>query len=802
MLTINFKQAATFVLFLMIGFNSLGQSKNGTVKGTVKTSDGISAEQVTIMIKGVASATSDNRGNYILKNIPAGNYTITASLVGVGPTTKDVTVTGGQTTVIDLTLNASKQDLKEVEITAGKTNKFSVKESEFVSKMPLKNLENPQVYTVISKELLRDQVITNYDDALKNAPGIDKLWSSTGRSGDGAGYFTLRGFAVQPTLVNGLPGLTNGSLDVSNIERIEVIKGPSGTLFGSSLISYGGLINTVTKQPFDGTAVDLNYTIGSYGLHRVTADVNTPIDKNHKLLFRVNAALHDEDSFQDAGLRKNRFVAPSLSYQLNDRLSFSLNTQFLSSKSTTATMLFFDRAAPLKTTTLDGLGYDPKKSYTSNDLTVNNPVANGQFQVNYKISDSWRSQTLVSVGSAKSDGYYSYLYEGSTTVPGYPNVPSTFARYSSNLNSTTKTTDVQQNFIGDFNIGSIRNRMIVGLDYFNRTAIDKSSNYALTGIVMLGENGSDSGILTDKNFFALTDASGYSDNKTTQETYSAYASDVINFTPQLSAMLSLRVDRFKNGGFSIADADEFSQTAWSPKFGLVYQVIKDKLSIFGNYMNGFSNVAPAQVSTGGITSLQTFEPERANQWEGGVKGDLFDGKLTGSLSYYDIKVSNTVMSTGPLQYTQGGKNYSKGFEAEINANPFPGFNIIAGYSLNSSKLTDGDAEYEGRRSEGAGPKNLVNAWFSYKILSGSVKGLGFGVGGNYASENSIVNRTTMGTFTLPSYTVLNAAVNYGIGHVSFAVKVDNFTDKQYYKGWSTLEPMRTRTISGSIGYRF
>jgi len=802
MLTLNLKYAATLLLFLLISVNSFGQSKNGTVKGTVKTSDGVSAEQVTITIKGVAYTSSDNRGNYILKNIPSGSYTIIASLVGVNPTQQQVTVSGGQTTEITFTLNASKQELKEVEITGGKTNKFAVKESEYVSKMPLKNLENSQVYTVISKEVLRDQVITNYDDALKNAPGIDKLWSSTGRGGDGAGYFTLRGFAVQPTLVNGLPGLTNGSLDVSNVERIEVIKGPSGTLFGSSLISYGGLINTVTKQPFDGIATDLNYTIGSYGLHRITADINTPLDKNHKLLFRLNAALHDEDSFQDAGFKKNRFVAPSLSYQLNDRLSFLLNTQYFSSKSTTATMLFFDRGTALKTTTLDGLGYDPKKSYTSNDLVMSNPVATGQFQVNYKISDSWRSQTLVSVGSAKSDGYYSYLYEGSQYVPGYPNVPSTFSRYTSNVNSTTKTTDIQQNFIGDFNIGSVRNRVLIGLDYFNRTAIDKSSNYAGTGIVMLGANGSDTGVLTDRNFFALTDASGYGDSKTTQETYSAYASDVINFTPQLSAMLSLRVDRFKNGGYSVADADEFSQTAWSPKFGIVYQVLKDKLSLFGNYSNGFSNVAPAQVSNGGITSLQTFEPEHANQIEGGVKADLFDGKLTGSLSYYDIKVSNTVLSTGPLQYTQGGKNYSKGFEAEINANPFAGFNIIAGYSLNSSKLTDGDAEYEGRRSEGAGPKNLVNAWLSYKILNGSAKGLGFGFGGNYASENSIVNRTTMGTFTLPSYTVLNASVSYGIRHLSFAVKVDNFTDKQYYKGWSTLEPMRTRTISGSVGYKF
>ena len=81
-------------------------------------------------------------------------------------------------------------------------------------------------------------MVVSFDDALKNAPGVDKLWTSTGRTNDGAGYFAIRGFSVQPTMVNGIAGLTNGGLDPANMERIETIKGPSGTLFGSSFISF------------------------------------------------------------------------------------------------------------------------------------------------------------------------------------------------------------------------------------------------------------------------------------------------------------------------------------------------------------------------------------------------------------------------------------------------------------------------------------------------------------------------------------------------------------------------------------
>jgi len=782
--------------------NSFAQNNTGTIIGSIKTSDGISAEAVEVSIKGIANTTADKNGAYILKNVPAGTYTVTARLVGLTPSSGQVTVAAGITATLNLSLKASNQQLKEVVVSGGKKNKFSVKTSDYVSKMPLKNLENPQVYAVIPKELLADQVVTNFDDALKNAPGIDKLWSSTGRAGDGAGYFSLRGFAVQPTLVNGLPGLTNGSLDISNVERIEVVKGPSGTLFGSSLISYGGLINTVTKQPFDRTAVEVNYTAGSYGLNRITADVNTPLDADHKVLFRMNAAYHDESSFQDAGFKKTRFFAPSLSYQLNDRVSFLLNAQFLSSEGTNPTMLFFNRSAPLRVTTLEGLGYNNRKSYTSNQLTMKNPVTSVQAQMNYKISDQWKSQTVVSRGTAKSNGYYTYLFEGVNTVNKVAvSGNGIFARYITNQNSTTETTDIQQNFIGDFLIGKMRNRVVAGLDYYNSTSIDNSSNYAPFGSVNPKVENTDN--LTSQSADAAIATAGYGGStRATQEVYSAYVSDVINITPELSAMASLRIDRFQNGGLSTAAADKYGQTALSPKFGLVYQILKDQLSVFGNYMNGFKNSAPRNVEVDGSNVVTTFKPEHANQIEGGVKSDLFEGRLSGSLSYYDIKVSNIILSTGMNQYTQGGDQYSRGFEAQITASPIDGFNIIAGYSKNISKLTNATAATEGRRPVEAGPEDLVNVWLSYKFLSGSVKGLGFGFGGNYAGKNSIVNDATVGVFTLPAYTVLNASASYVKGPFTFGLKLNNLTNKEYYKGWTTIEPMSPRTVAGSIGYKF
>src|SRR5690606_4065001 len=151
--------------------------------------------------------------------------------------------TNGSADLGIITLYEGNEILDEIVVAGERTNKFSRKETAYVSKLALKDIENTQVYSTITNELLQSQVVTNFDDALKNAVGVESLWASTGRGGDGAGYYALRGFSVQPKLVNGLPGLTNGTINPANIERIEVVKGPSATLFGNAVTSYGGLIN-------------------------------------------------------------------------------------------------------------------------------------------------------------------------------------------------------------------------------------------------------------------------------------------------------------------------------------------------------------------------------------------------------------------------------------------------------------------------------------------------------------------------------------------------------------------------------
>lgn len=817
-------------IFLLVTQWSFSQT-TGNIEGTVinKNGNAISHANITIPNTGMGTESGPD-GGFILRNIPTGNYTLRISYVGFQTRELAVSVQGGATTTIPtVILNSNEQDLDEVVVRAnGNINEFARGKSPYVAKLPLKDIENPQVYNTITAELLEEQVITNFDDAIRNAPGISKLWESTGRGNDGAGYYSLRGFPVQPTLVNGLPGVINGSPDPANIERIEVIKGPSGTLYGSSLISYGGLINIVTKKPYDYFGGNISYTMGSFGLNRVTADVNTPLDEAGKVALRVNTAYHKQNSFQDLGFQESFFIAPSLSYTVNDRLSFLINTEIYKGESTNPTMLFVDRGAPLRATNIEELGYDPERSYTSNELTLENPSYSLQGQMNYKLSDNWLSQTVLSRSSAMAKGHYTYLYETTRFFQGREEVEGSvtnldeglvFTRYMNHQNSTTITSDIQQNFIGDFEIAGMRNRMVVGLDYFNRQVIDNSSRYVANGSIYIGDASiqnvnesvygifdpsayivdNDSGILSVAAANNLLANSPLNNNTVEEDIYSAYVSNVINFTPKISAMASVRVDRFENANHS--------QTTLSPKFGVVYQPVLERVSFFGNYMDGFRNVAPGQQGNPaeGQTTTVTFEPERARQVEVGTKLNLIRNKIAATISYYDIQVSNIVMEqTGrPFFFVQDGERYSRGFEASITATPFNGLNLIAGYSHNDSKLTVSDqTDFLGRRPESAGPEDLANLWASYRFPEGKLEGFGFGLGGNYASENMIFNRAVGGVFTLPSYTVFNAALFYNVQKFSVNLKLNNLGDEEYYNGWSTINPQAPRNFAASFTYNF
>jgi iron complex outermembrane receptor protein len=683
---------------------------------------------------------------------------------------------------LNRTATAASYDLEKVRVTAGAKRFRRV--SDASTRMPLKNLENPQVYSVIPKELTTEQMAVDFKSVFKNVAGSGQPQVTV----QGLSRYSTRGFFSANQIRNGMPINTNSEVDLANIERVEAIRGPSGTLFGAAAVSYGGLFNRVTKRPYETFGGEVSYSGGSWNLSRLTADVNMPLNPDKTALLRVNTALHKETGDLDQGFSDTWLVAPSLSYQVNDRLSLLADAEIYERKGTSSYLLGVSGTKKAKS--VDQLPMDWSRSYTNNSLVMVTPAYNFFGEANYLLSEGWKLQTNVSYGSTKPDvaGINRTIYNDSLM-----RLSQMRQFFSAN------TEQVRQNLLGDSRLLSMRHRLLLGVDYLHQ-----NEDWTYTSI----NQDIDTINLNRPRTFANIDMDLLTANaaklgKTglvrNSFVYGAYASDVVNLTDRVSLMLGLRFDKFDNRGqlnprTGIATGI-YEQKSFSPKLGLVYQPIKDQVSLFANYMNGFKNVT-ANSFTG-----EKFEPEQAYQSEVGVKAETLKGRVAGTVSVYYIQVEDVVRSdlAHPTFSIQDGTQESRGVEFDVAFNPFPGFNVVAGYAYNESEFNKANADVVGRRPANSGPEHGANLWASYRLSSGAARGLGFGVGGSHAGEQFYANTATY-QFTVPSYTLFDATVFYDRPSYRVGLKADNITDELYWGMY--LAPQPGRRLIGNVTYKF
>lgn len=811
----NFKTILSIIsfCFTLLASSTIWAQEKATVKGQITLSNNEAADNVSVVLKGTKiGAVTDNQGYYEIKNITPGNYTIRITAVGHSAKEEMIILGEGQVLTRNFTINNNSEQLEEIFV-KGNANKYTKAESSYVAKMSIKNLENSQVYSVVTKELMKDQLVVNQDEALKNVPGLYQLWASTGRVGDGGSYFSSRGFVTQSLLRNGIAGKITNNVDASNLERLESIKGPSATLFGSLLTSYGGLINRVTKKPYDRFGGEISYQAGSYGLNRLTADVNTSLNDDNTALLRINGAYNNANTFQDYGHTRSYFFAPSFSYKVNDKLTISIDAELSNVDASSMPLMYLyylNTPNSIGIHSAKDININWSRSFTGGEFMMNTKTSNIFAQADYQLSDNWKSQSVFSTSSNQSFGPQIWFYL-------LPN--NEMSRNAWNIDGRDNILEFQQNFNGEFNLFGMKHRALVGGDIYRQES--KTGYGYLPGTFWYFDtvnyteanaNYYNFNPEATENLFATG-----SKNKsiTSLTSYSAYVADVINLTDNLIISAALRFDHYQNDGVFDPAANtrsgNFSQNALSPKFGVVYQIVKDQVSVFGNYQNSFKNIGYLNADVNGTPQLQAFDPERANQFEAGVKLNTFQNRVSATLSYYNIEVKD-IVRTGPIANTniQDGNQTSKGFEAEITANPISGLNFIFGYAFNNSKLNDANADVNGLRPETAGPENLINYWISYSLQTSKFKGLGIGFGGNYASETYAYNRNPTGNgnpadvqkFELPSYAVVNAALYYDQPKYRLSLKVNNLTDELYFNGYTTINVQSPRTFMGSVAYKF
>lgn len=821
------KTSKTLILLLGLALssNSLSAQQGDRIHGKIMLSEKSPVKNAILRLVNTSyQAKTNNLGEYYFENVPPGEYTLQVVLNDIELMREQIYIQKDVHEIPAIYAPLHNNVIEGITVYAVSRNKFLDKDSTSVAKMPLKVLENPQAYTSINQQIMKEQLTYDISEVLKNVPGMVKMQGSPGRgSGDGSFYYSLRGFPTKVSMVDGVPANTNGEIDPADMERLEVIKGPSGTLYGGAVTSFGGLINAVTKKPKDYFGGEASYLMGSYNLNRVTADVYGPITESRNMLFRLNAAYQYQNGFRDSEFRKSFFVAPTISYQVNDRLKFNLGAQIYNYEGTNTPIIFLPRTRPYFAHNPDELGFDWKRSYSNNDMTLKAPSINVKAEAVYKIADKWTSQTLLSRNFRKTEGLYQYQFIRGNTSDAI------LERNVQWQNSEASSTSVQQNFNGEFNIGKIKNKVLIGLDYLNQTINNNHSPIVVYDYIdgtnpsgpvvapVTGIYGNISKDLALQKIQAFTQAAmqaGKSPlvrNTTASNLYGAYISNVTHITDRLTTLISLRMDHYESKGqLNLNDnkrAGEFKQTAWSPKVGVVYQILKDQLSAYGNYMNGFSYTAPVTQQLADYSG--DMKPQMANQWEVGIKGNLWRNKVNFTVSYYDILVDNIQRGTGVIRdgkeyniVVQDGTQRSKGIEIETIMNPVQGLNIMAGYAYNHSRYEKADPAVDGRRPESAGPANVFNSWISYILPIRGLQGLGVGFGVNRVGKQLTGNKTVTGQFAFPAYTLVNASISLEKERYRLGFKMNNLGNVQYFAGQGVVVAQMPRNFVAEVSFKF
>ncbi len=741
--------------------------------------------------------------------------------------------------------------LEEVKIQA---KSILNKTSTDANKMPVGYLETPQVFNSVSRVVLEKQIATTIEDAMHNIPGVTKLWDATGRT-DGGSFFTSRGFYTSTKARNGVANIASTNLDMANIERIEVIKGPSATLFGSVITSYGGVINRITKKPMFVDKSSVNIAAGTQGFYRGSLDINQKLSRT--VAARLNAAWQNQDSWQDIGAQKAYLVAPSFTFRPNEKLQLDLEGEFLGShgNSNGGSHIFFLTPSFINSniagflaamgvpqqnveflmaqapkTFRDAYGTDRidefkvsyDRSYLSNDIKFKSNTASVFGNASYRINHHWTSQTAITYSNTTNDGYMGYQYLlpnylinfAQSVLTGNPNFGTPGHDYLARMvwspTGNASNFEVQQNFISDYTFGKhMRNRAVAGLDYSNFVSNITYNRFygSLAGIPYpdLFDIVPSHGEVPDYSSFNLANVekafqnnpSGTLDYRYTNNIYSAYINDIFNINEYIILNAGLRLDHFSYTN-PASDTLAYNQTKLAPKFGAIISPVKDKLAFFANYQRGFTN------KNGKDATGKAFVPEEANQWEAGLKYNLWNDKVTGSISYYDILVKNIVRSdvNNPLYNIQDGEQASKGVELEILANPVQGWTLMGGYGYNDSKFVRSTPDVEGRRPQGSGPEHTLNFWTNYTFISTVLKGLGAGISANYASEALAVSLAPDGDLVVPAYTLIGTHITYDTPRWKLGFKVNNLTNEKYWMGWTNMIPQRPRQGIITLGYKF
>jgi iron complex outermembrane recepter protein len=657
------------------------------------------------------------------------------------------------------------------------------------------NLELENISTAVAtlnRAFQDDIAATNLIDAIKYVSGVDmaaplaEQWS---QRGTGTSFSMLDG-VPDPAAGNGLGNRER--YDPMLTERIEVLKGPVGTLYGAH--SAGGLINRVSKFPLAADRTEIGLSFGSNEQKRVDADTSGTLDGAGRLRYRVIGSWQDGEYTVPGSVYDSRMISPIVSYNLGRRSKVwgrftyrfeqrpteGVQNWFLDSALNVSYFVPRDRALDNTDATFrtwfrgyEG-GFDTAFDLAGIEFAT-------RFVTRYNLTDGDSVQYLKSTYRFKDANGVVIGTQANTRFDDPRLRTIDFDRRRRERADESQSFVYNWDLSAKFDVGPTRH---MALTYFqggdqDGIGLENVANYAASNV--------DNPVYFANGRDGVTGPFSRSSNTKVNNTWWAWGAhdNVFLFDDRIVLAGGARFDhqdgRTKNQITGVT-ANAINEE-WSYKLGVIGKPMKG-VALFYNYSETYVPINSIDPITG-----QKFPNQNSTNHEGGVKVDLFDSRVAGTFSVFDILQDNVLVNvhdpvTGLLRLTPLGNRVVRGWEADFDAQPIDALNLKVGVGSIDKAATE-----TGLRPRWVGIGLNYKGFAKYTFRQGPLKNFAIGAGVVYTNDSA---GDATDTFTLPGYALYDGLLQYSRDRWSIQLNVYNMTDKVY----AITSVDRTRIYSG------
>ncbi|MDO6488695.1 TonB-dependent siderophore receptor [Colwellia sp. 6_MG-2023] len=654
-------------------------------------------------------------------------------------------------------------------------------------------IETPQAVDRINAETLEIKSITRFMEALELLPSIVRQNNSGGMFDS----FAIRGFSGDennPTgyLVNGFNSRGyNGNRSTTNVETIEVMKGPGSALYGQG--EPGGTINIITKKPQFDKQGYIQGTIGNYDKKQFEFDYTNGL--NDEMAYRLNGSYEDSDTYRDHVFIESLHLNPSFLWNISDDTSFSYEMEVLDQKKP------LDRGVYIFDNYFDSVDAEDFYGDIRDGAHVVEALGH-QLLLNHKLSNDWHLLAGLAYRDSSFKGQSSdtELSAGRQLVYTNPNL---LSRQRRERDYQADDLSTRFELSGELELGGFKNNILIGLDYYQS---DLNTDYSVWRTAW---GSGDTTYAIDPNNPDYTQeqptTSPTTQTMEEQEGLGLYAQNLIELTEKAKLLVGFRVDNFKQDILNkiINEAQDQEQMEVTPRIGFVYS-LNDSINLYSSYAQGF------RPNPGLDADRNAFDPEETTSFEVGAKWENIANLFSGSIALFDAEKTNMLTSepdTG-LSATLGEVE-SQGIE----------FNLITELTDNTSmelaySYTDARTANDVINSDWGVPipkgSRLINVADHIGHLSLRHQTNFMGKETYLATTVSYIGdrlgETTDANYILPSYTLVNVSAVMDLNsQLSLKLDINNLFDEKYFENsyhklWTM--PGSPINYTASIKYQF